>query len=148
MEIQEGNWFTRQEEISKINRLRHATTDEKLSILAKLESKDTEPTEAIATEYTDLEKSNTKKAADDTKKHTKMEDHTASDVKPSVVNLAGMKCRPTSRRCGLCDNCLQADCGQCKYCKDKPRFGGPGKMKQACSKKKCQKLAKPKLGGK
>ncbi|XP_065893030.1 lysine-specific demethylase 2B-like isoform X2 [Dysidea avara] len=136
MEIQEDSWFTRQEEIFKL--VEACNTDEKLSILAKLESKDTEPNEAINTEGTHLEKE-----SDDTKKHAKKEDHTAST---SAVNLAGMKCRPTSRRCGLCENCLLADCGKCRFCKDKPRFGGPGKLKQACSKKKCLQLAKPKTG--
>ena len=85
--------------------------------------------------------------------HVHTHAHTCTHMTRIVVQhqmsiFAGMKCRPTSRRCGLCENCLQADCGQCKYCKDKPRFGGPGKLKQACSKKKCLKLAKPKLGRK
>lgn len=58
------------------------------------------------------------------------------------------KCKPTSRRCGLCENCLLADCGECKYCRDKPAFGGPGKLKQACIKRKCLKLTNSKPGGK
>lgn len=44
------------------------------------------------------------------------------------------------RRCGVCDNCKQADCGLCMYCRDKPRFGGPGKLKQSCLKRKCTRL--------
>lgn len=58
------------------------------------------------------------------------------------------KCRSKSRRCGACENCIKADCGMCKFCKDKPRFGGPGRLKQACSQKKCLKLTKPKAGEK
>ena len=30
-----------------------------------------------------------------------------------------------------------SDCGQCKYCIDKPKFGGPGKKKQCCERKCC-----------
>lgn len=29
------------------------------------------------------------------------------------------------------------DCGICIFCKDKPKFGGPGKRKQCCELKKC-----------
>ena len=35
-----------------------------------------------------------------------------------------------------------------KFCKDKPQFGGPGKLKQSCIKRKCLRLGKPKPGGK
>ena len=35
-------------------------------------------------------------------------------------------------KCGQCDNCKKANCGSCSSCQDMPRFGGPGKMKQAC----------------
>ncbi len=36
--------------------------------------------------------------------------------------------------------CQRSDCGTCVFCKDKPKFGGPGKRKQCCEKKKCQQL--------
>ena len=29
-------------------------------------------------------------------------------------------------------------CGQCPYCADKPKFGGPGRKKQRCAKRKCE----------
>jgi len=64
------------------------------------------------------------------------------------VSTGVAKSRPTSCRCGLCKNCLLADCGEHKFCKDKPGFGGPGKLKQACIKRKCLKIAKSKPGGK
>lgn len=40
-------------------------------------------------------------------------------------------------RCGTCINCLQPDCGKCTNCLDKPKFGGPGVKKQACTGRKC-----------
>lgn len=40
-------------------------------------------------------------------------------------------------RCGECLGCTSSNCGSCKYCHDNPRFGGPGKLKQACAKRKC-----------
>ena len=44
------------------------------------------------------------------------------------------------RRCGSCSACQCPDCGTCVFCKDKPKFGGPGRRKQCCERKKCQQL--------
>ena len=42
------------------------------------------------------------------------------------------------KRCGVCSGCIHiSDCGHCVYCKDKPKFGGKGKLKQCCRFKKC-----------
>lgn len=41
------------------------------------------------------------------------------------------------KRCGLCEGCLAKDCMICKFCRDKKKYGGPGKLKQCCVKKKC-----------
>jgi len=48
-----------------------------------------------------------------------------------------MSKRVRSSRCGTCSNCLRPDCGECINCSDKPKFGGPGVKKQACSQRKC-----------
>ena len=40
-------------------------------------------------------------------------------------------------RCGECEACTRPDCGKCKYCRDKKKFGGPNIMKQACIYKQC-----------
>ena len=42
-----------------------------------------------------------------------------------------------SRRCNQCLACLREDCGKCKFCKDKPKFGGKGVKKQCCIKQRC-----------
>jgi hypothetical protein len=42
-------------------------------------------------------------------------------------------------RCGTCRGCTSSDCGQCKNCRDKPRFGGPGIKKKACLRRLCLK---------
>ena len=67
-----------------------------------------------------------------------------SRVRKHDISNPGAKTKLTNRRCGECDNCQQADCGMCKFCKDKPRFGGPGRLKQSCIKRKCVRLGKPK----
>ena len=41
------------------------------------------------------------------------------------------------KRCGSCQGCLAKDCKTCKFCRDKKKYGGPGKLKQCCVKKKC-----------
>ena len=49
--------------------------------------------------------------------------------------------------CGTCTGCTTTtDCGKCKMCLDKPKFGGPGKQKQRCILRKCQNYStKPPL---
>ena len=42
-----------------------------------------------------------------------------------------------SIRCQQCTACLREDCGQCKFCIDKPKFGGKGVKKQSCTKRRC-----------
>ena len=37
-----------------------------------------------------------------------------------------------------CENCLLDDCGQCANCHDMKKFGGPGRKKQRCIKRKCR----------
>ena len=48
-----------------------------------------------------------------------------------------------TRRCGQCAGCVALDCGQCSACLDKPKFGGKGTAKQACSKRRCAKPTMP-----
>lgn len=43
-------------------------------------------------------------------------------------------------RCGHCAGCLTGDCGTCKNCLDKPKYGGPGIKKQACLARRCEHL--------
>ncbi|KAL7541581.1 hypothetical protein ACHAXR_011047 [Thalassiosira sp. AJA248-18] len=40
-------------------------------------------------------------------------------------------------KCGECKACMREDCGVCINCLDKPKFGGPSRLKQACIEKKC-----------
>lgn len=36
-----------------------------------------------------------------------------------------------------CTGCLSVDCGLCVCCKDMKKFGGTGKKKNGCLKRKC-----------
>ena len=48
-----------------------------------------------------------------------------------------------SRRCGTCVACLREDdCKKCRFCKDMPKYGGPGRMRQKCIKRQCHKLSR------
>ena len=40
--------------------------------------------------------------------------------------------------CRKCPNCKKEDCMNCKFCKDKVQYGGPGKLRKSCEvKDKC-----------
>lgn len=39
--------------------------------------------------------------------------------------------------CKQCEPCCRDDCSECVHCKDMPKFGGVGKMKQCCLTKQC-----------
>ncbi|XP_043942158.1 F-box/LRR-repeat protein 19 [Protopterus annectens] len=53
----------------------------------------------------------------------------------SSKNLGGARRRRT--RCRKCDACLRTECGECHFCKDMKKFGGPGRMKQSCLRRQC-----------
>lgn len=52
--------------------------------------------------------------------------------------LAKSRGNNRSSRCGVCVGCRARDCGSCKNCLDKPRFGGPGIKKKACLSRICR----------
>ncbi|CAD1477928.1 unnamed protein product [Heterotrigona itama] len=49
--------------------------------------------------------------------------------------------RPKRQRCGVCETCQQPDCGVCTSCKNMVKFGGSGKNKQACNRRRCPNMA-------
>ncbi|KAG8429781.1 hypothetical protein GDO86_019227, partial [Hymenochirus boettgeri] len=48
---------------------------------------------------------------------------------------AGARRRRT--RCRKCEACVRTECGECHFCKDMKKFGGPGRMKQSCIMRQC-----------
>lgn len=48
----------------------------------------------------------------------------------------------TSLKSCKCDGCIRPDCGKCKMCLDKPKYGGQGKKKQRCLKRQCLQRSK------
>ncbi|KAL2747796.1 DNA (cytosine-5)-methyltransferase PliMCI isoform X1 [Vespula maculifrons] len=48
---------------------------------------------------------------------------------------------PRRHRCGVCEACQQSDCGTCIACKDMTKFGGTGRSKQACVRRRCPNMA-------
>ena len=51
------------------------------------------------------------------------------------------------KRCRQCQECRMPDCGTCKFCRDKKKFGGPGKLKKSCVKRHCTMLHETSLNG-
>jgi hypothetical protein len=72
--------------------------------------------------------------------------------KPPVIfspdTAAGKAALPKrrGRGCGGCPGCTREDCGKCNYCKDKTKFGGPGRKKQRCALRVCSNFVKPPHG--
>ena len=61
-------------------------------------------------------------------------------TKPATPPSSAKKTAPArsrSRRCNECDGCTREDCGNCEMCKDRPKFGGENKKKQACLMRLC-----------
>lgn len=40
-------------------------------------------------------------------------------------------------RCKRCAACCRKECGNCQYCQDMRKFGGPGRMKKSCVMRQC-----------
>uniref|UniRef100_A0A3Q4GAC1 [histone H3]-dimethyl-L-lysine(36) demethylase n=1 Tax=Neolamprologus brichardi TaxID=32507 RepID=A0A3Q4GAC1_NEOBR len=46
-------------------------------------------------------------------------------------------------RCKRCAACCRKECGNCQYCHDMRKFGGPGRMKKSCVMRQCLAPALP-----
>nr|XP_043868142.1 lysine-specific demethylase 2B isoform X1 [Solea senegalensis] len=59
----------------------------------------------------------------------------------SAVKLSASRgtsgARRRRTRCRKCEACLRTECGECHFCKDMKKFGGPGRMKQSCIMRQC-----------
>uniref|UniRef100_A0A673HXX5 CXXC-type zinc finger protein 1 n=1 Tax=Sinocyclocheilus rhinocerous TaxID=307959 RepID=A0A673HXX5_9TELE len=54
----------------------------------------------------------------------------------SKVSVSQVK--RSARMCGECEPCTRTeDCGQCDFCKDMKKFGGPNKIRQKCRLRQC-----------
>uniref|UniRef100_A0A8C1H970 [histone H3]-dimethyl-L-lysine(36) demethylase n=1 Tax=Cyprinus carpio carpio TaxID=630221 RepID=A0A8C1H970_CYPCA len=65
---------------------------------------------------------------------------------PSAAPAGGVKlsssrgsssARRRRTRCRKCEACTRKECGECHFCKDMKKFGGPGRMKQSCILRQC-----------
>ena len=52
-----------------------------------------------------------------------------------------MKAKIKKSQCGQCERCIREDCGECKFCEDKPKFGGPSKLRQKCIERRCEDMS-------
>ncbi|KAG5680189.1 hypothetical protein PVAND_009714 [Polypedilum vanderplanki] len=58
---------------------------------------------------------------------------------PSMSGSASHNGTPRRRRtrCKICEACQRSDCGECTFCLDMVKFGGPGRAKQTCQMRQC-----------
>uniref|UniRef100_A0A1I8NZB6 [histone H3]-dimethyl-L-lysine(36) demethylase n=1 Tax=Stomoxys calcitrans TaxID=35570 RepID=A0A1I8NZB6_STOCA len=59
----------------------------------------------------------------------------SSKISPNVTGLGQPRRRRT--RCKNCAACQRSDCGECSFCLDMVKFGGPGRAKQTCMMRQC-----------
>lgn len=65
-----------------------------------------------------------------------------SCFKDQIANNSGKDVKgPRRKRCGVCEACLNPECGECSHCKDMKKFHGPGRTKQACKRRICPYMA-------
>ncbi|XP_034068348.1 lysine (K)-specific demethylase 2Ba isoform X2 [Gymnodraco acuticeps] len=85
-------------------------------------------------------------SGDDEEYDSESEQRAANRPKPKVGTSAAIKL-PSNRsssgarrrrtRCRKCEACVRTECGECHFCKDMKKFGGPGRMKQSCIMRQC-----------
>ena len=56
------------------------------------------------------------------------------------MKLGVVRKRRRAYGCGECPGCVRDDCGQCRNCRDKVKFGGPGTKKQKCMLRACTNM--------
>ena len=59
-----------------------------------------------------------------------------SNIRNQIQKEVGGRKGPV-QKCGFCEGCLRPDCGICRQCVDKKKFGGPGKLKEKCKMRSC-----------
>ena len=58
-------------------------------------------------------------------------------IKTENMKTVGMK---RKKGCESCRGCLAPNCSVCKYCLDKPRFGGSNRLKKKCVERQCETI--------
>ncbi|XP_018414841.1 PREDICTED: CXXC-type zinc finger protein 1 isoform X1 [Nanorana parkeri] len=64
----------------------------------------------------------------------------------STSSVSKQQIKRSARMCGECESCSRTeDCGQCDFCRDMKKFGGPNKIRQKCRLRQCQVRARKML---
>nr|XP_006010068.1 PREDICTED: CXXC-type zinc finger protein 1 isoform X3 [Latimeria chalumnae] len=75
------------------------------------------------------------------KKELEKEERKVQEIKSD--RRRGSKVKRSARMCGECEACSRTeDCGQCDFCRDMKKFGGPNKIRQKCRLRQCQVRAR------
>ncbi|XP_060599065.1 histone-lysine N-methyltransferase 2A-like, partial [Ruditapes philippinarum] len=60
-------------------------------------------------------------------------------ISKKLTGAGGLHLYKRKMRCRQCPGCVRQDCGICRHCLDKPKFGGQGVLKQGCVERRCSK---------
>ena len=55
----------------------------------------------------------------------------------SKPNAGNKPITSRKKRCGQCAGCTTPDCGKCRFCADKKKYGGTGRLKKGCIHRQC-----------
>ena len=60
-----------------------------------------------------------------------------------TLNISIVSTYPAVHKRARCGECAGCTVSSCKYCRDSRKFGGPGKLKKACTQRICTNMQPP-----
>ncbi|KAE8581946.1 hypothetical protein XENTR_v10019882 [Xenopus tropicalis] len=83
---------------------------------------------------------------DENEETAKNEKKKSGSTSSSSNKVPRQQIKRSARMCGECEACSRTeDCGQCDFCRDMKKFGGPNKIRQKCRLRQCQVRARKML---
>ncbi|KAE8581943.1 hypothetical protein XENTR_v10019882 [Xenopus tropicalis] len=80
---------------------------------------------------------------DENEETAKNEKKKSGSTSSSSNKVPRQQIKRSARMCGECEACSRTeDCGQCDFCRDMKKFGGPNKIRQKCRLRQCQVRAR------
>ena len=95
------------------------------------------PVDAVGEEEEDDTSTSANASPDSKKNGEEQQQQPSSTSKPSPNPPPASGTKQKGRPCGQCEACSREDCGECRQCKDKKKFGGPNKLRQRCCMRLC-----------
>lgn len=115
------------------NSLVASLTPSFMTSMASQRSKEKEPKK---TELSTMVQQITTSLANQVEKEAEQQQCNNNNASSSSSDGSNGRRRPAIQ-CHKCTHCAAPDCAKCRFCLDKPKFGGPGRLKQKCVERRC-----------